>query len=80
MIPLKAKVRMSKSGKACFKNSSNNPYDLVGVVIETERKRGRYDSTLDCLVKWSNGYRNTYNYNHLEFAEDLSSKSLEEYL
>ena len=75
------KVRMSLKGKTCFGNRKDNPYDMIGTVLEAERKKSHdYVHALDCLVEWENGYRNTYDYLHLEPLIDISSKSLEDYL
>lgn len=75
------KVKMSFRGKKCFGNNRDNPYDMVGTILEAERKKSLdYTYALDCLVKWENGYQNTYDYIHLEPLVDLSSKSLEDYL
>lgn len=75
------KVKMSLRGKTCFGNHKDNPHDMVGTVLEAERKKSiDYRHALDCLVLWENGCRNTYNYTHLEPAVDISSKSLEDYL
>lgn len=75
------KVKMSLKGKTCFGNHKDNPHDMVGTILEAERKESLdYTYALDCLVEWENGYHNTYDYIHLEPLVDLSSKSLEDYL
>jgi hypothetical protein len=75
------KVKMSLNGRICFMNHRENPHDIVGTVLEVERKKSHgYVHVLDCLVEWENGWRNTYDYVHLEPLIDISSKSLEDYL
>lgn len=80
MIPVGINVRMSLEGKAVFEDSTDNPHNLIGVVLENERKVHEGAYCLDCLVEWSNGYKNTYDYEHLEIFVDFSEKELEDYL
>lgn len=75
------KVKMSLRGKTAFRNSRDNPSDLIGTVLESDRKTAHSCSyMMDCIVKWDNGCENSYDYIHLEPLVDLSSKSLEDYL
>lgn len=80
MIPVGMQVRISEMGKAVFRHTEDNPHDLIGVVLENERKTSNGHFALDCLVSWSNSLGNTYNYEHLEVLCDLSHKLLEDYL
>ena len=80
MIPMGAKVRMSAESKAVFRDYKDNPHELIGVVLENERKRVDLRYALDCLVLWSNDCKNTYDYEHLEALCDFSEKVLEDYL
>lgn len=80
MIPMGAKVRMSAEGRAVFRDYKDNPHELIGVVLESERKHGGLPYALDCLVRWSNDSLNTYDYEHLEVLCDFSEKVLEDYL
>lgn len=80
MIPVGTHVRMSKEGVQIFRHHETNPHDLTGVVIENERKKSVSYYSLDCVVLWSNGCKNSYNYEHLELLPDFSEKKLEDYM
>lgn len=75
------RVRLSSRGKNVFRDRYDNPHDLTGVIIESDRKTSHGSSLImDCVVKWSSKSINSYDYIHLEPLVDLSSKSLEDYL
>jgi hypothetical protein len=80
MIPVGAQVRMSDKGRKIFGDCVDNPHDLVGTVVDNERKFSIGLSMFDCEVKWSNGFRNTYNYRHLTPLINLDNKKLEDYM
>lgn len=79
MIPVGTKVRMSRVGKAVYRHSDDNPHNIEGEVIQNERKRIDGQWCLDCLVEWSNGYTNTYDYDQLE-PLIVFDRPLEDYL
>jgi hypothetical protein len=80
MLPVGAKVMMSEVGRSYYRNTYDNPHTLEGVVILNERKVHESRHALDCVVCWSNNNSNSYDYESLTFAVDLSSKNLEDYL
>jgi hypothetical protein len=80
MIPVGARVMLSAAGRSYYRNAYDNPHNLEGVVVLNERKVYESCYALDCVVCWSNDHRNSYDYESLTFAVDLSSKNLEDYL
>jgi len=80
MIPVGARVMLSEAGRSYYRNTYDNPHNLEGVVVSNERKVHESRYTLDCVVCWSNNHINSYDYESLTSAADLSSKNLEDYL